>query len=53
VRFVDELVALDHGVIVASGTPEQVTSNPEVIEAYLGKKWKPAPVPGAPATESV
>jgi branched-chain amino acid transport system permease protein len=39
VRLVDRLVVLDHGTVVAVGAPEQVTSKPEVIEAYLGKKW--------------
>lgn len=37
--FVDELVALDQGRIVASGAPEEVVGNPKVVEAYLGKRW--------------
>ncbi|MGA1726056.1 MAG: hypothetical protein ACO38G_08070 [Burkholderiaceae bacterium] len=25
--------------MLASGKPEEVTKNPLVVEAYLGKKW--------------
>ncbi|MCL4185178.1 MAG: ABC transporter ATP-binding protein, partial [Burkholderiaceae bacterium] len=27
---------LHHGEIIASGTPQQVTSDPRVLESYLG-----------------
>ena len=32
------ICVLDHGKVIAKGTPNEITSNPTVIEAYLGKK---------------
>lgn len=32
------ICVLDHGKIIAKGSPEEIKSNPTVIEAYLGKK---------------
>lgn len=34
----DKIIVLDHGEKIAEGTAEQVHSNPEVLEAYLGRK---------------
>lgn len=32
------ICVLDHGKIIAKGSPDEIKSNPRVIEAYLGKK---------------
>lgn len=46
VRLVDQLLVLDHGRLIASGAPDQVTRDASVIEAYLGKKWVSRAVAG-------
>jgi branched-chain amino acid transport system ATP-binding protein len=33
----ERITVLDHGELLAEGLPEEIRSNPQVIEAYLGK----------------
>ena len=34
----EHVVVLNHGVLISSGTPEEVVRNPEVLECYLGEE---------------
>ena len=38
----DEVVVLNHGQMIARGSPEEISDNPDVISAYLGEGWKDA-----------
>ncbi len=36
----DHIVAINHGMVIAKGTPAEVVSNPEVIKAYFGEDYR-------------
>ncbi len=36
----DEIVVLDHGNLLAEGSPREIQRHPAVIEAYLGRDWQ-------------
>lgn len=40
VKIADWMVGLEYGRKVAEGTPDEVISDPHIIEAYLGAKWR-------------
>jgi branched-chain amino acid transport system ATP-binding protein len=38
--IVDRVIVLNFGKVIASGTPQEVVANKEVIHAYIGKEIK-------------
>jgi len=35
----DRIICLNHGRIIATGTPAEIQGNPEVVRAYLGERY--------------
>lgn len=38
-KLADRMVVMDHGTVLVTGEPDKVLRNPDVISAYLGKRW--------------
>ena len=37
-QLVSRVVAIDFGQVIATGVPQEIVKNPQVIEAYIGKQ---------------
>jgi ABC-type branched-subunit amino acid transport system ATPase component len=42
VRLVDRFLVLNGGAVLAEGQPGDITQDPAVVDAYLGKRWRMA-----------
>ncbi|HET7503005.1 MAG TPA: ABC transporter ATP-binding protein [Kofleriaceae bacterium] len=51
-KIAQRVVVLDHGALIAEGKPADVVRRREVIEAYLGAKYKEQLGPDAPTAEA-
>jgi branched-chain amino acid transport system ATP-binding protein len=47
----DVVHVMSNGAVIASGSPEEIRANSDVVDAYLGKHGAVAPATGAPLPE--
>jgi branched-chain amino acid transport system ATP-binding protein len=36
----DRILAINHGMVITEGTPEEVARHPQVIAAYFGEEYR-------------
>ncbi len=48
-NLADEVTVLARGQVIASGAPDEVSTDPQVLEAYLGEDFVLEPANGGPA----
>jgi branched-chain amino acid transport system ATP-binding protein len=53
VSLCDEVSVLHHGELIARGPSDEITSDPRVIEAYLGERYSKRGGAAAPRTSHV